>query len=85
MDTSQVLNPVNYDENSKSELFFFGLSLGLHSRHMDVPRLGAKSELQLLTYVSGTAPWDLSHVSELHHSSQQHQILNPLSKAKDRT
>ena len=27
---------------------------------------------------------DPSHVCDLHHSSQQHQILNPLSKARDR-
>ena len=26
-----------------------------------------------------------SRVSDLHHSSQQHQILNPLSGARDRT
>ena len=28
---------------------------------------------------------DLSCVFHLHHSSQQHQILNPLSEAKDQT
>ena len=28
---------------------------------------------------------NLSHVYHLHHSSQQHRILNPLSKARDRT
>ena len=28
--------------------------------------------------------WDLSQVCDLHHSSQQYQILNPLSKARDR-
>ena len=26
---------------------------------------------------------DLSHISDLHHSSRQHQILNALSKARD--
>ena len=26
-------------------LFFFGLFLGLHPRHMEVPRLGVESEL----------------------------------------
>ena len=25
----------------------------------------------------------LSHICDLHHSSQQHQVLNPLSKARD--
>jgi len=31
------------------------------------------------------ATWDLSHVCDLPHSSQQHQILNPLGEARDRT
>ena len=39
---------------------------------MEVPRLG----------VYTTAMQDLSHVSNLHHSSQQYQLLDPLSKAK---
>ena len=52
---------------------------------MEVPRLGVESELQLLTYATTTAMRDLSHVCDLHHSSQQCQILNPLSEARDRT
>ena len=28
---------------------------------------------------------DLSHVCDLHHSSRQRQILNPLSEARDQT
>ena len=45
---------------------------------------GAQSELQLLVYTTATATlWDLSHVCDLHHSSQQRQILNPLSEARD--
>ena len=52
---------------------------------MEVPRLGAELELQLLAYVTVTAISDLSHVCDLHHSSGQHQIFNPLSKARDRT
>ena len=31
------------------------------------------------------ATWDPSHVYNLHHSSRQRCILNPLSKARDRT
>ena len=50
---------------------------------MEIPRLGVESELQLLAY--STAMQDLSHVCSLHHSSQQHQILNPLSEARDQT
>ena len=52
---------------------------------MKVPRLGVESELQLLSYATATATWDLSHVCSLHHRSRQHWILNPLSKARDRT
>ena len=59
--------------------FFFGLFvlLGPHSWHMEVPRLGA--------YTTATATPDLSRVCDLHHSSQQHWLLNPLSEARDRT
>ena len=52
-------------------------------QYMDVPRLRVESELHLLAYT--TATWDPSQVSELYHSSQQHQFLNPLSEARDRT
>ena len=36
-------------------------------------------------YATATATQDLSHVYDLHHSSQQRRILNPLSKARDGT
>ena len=58
---------------------------------MEVPRLGIKSELQLLAYTTAIATWDLSHVCDLSHicdlshSSDQHWILNPLIEARDRT
>ena len=52
---------------------------------MEVPRLGIASELQLLAYTTATATWDLSHVCNLHHSSQKHQIPDPLSEARDQT
>ena len=32
-----------------------------------------------------TATQDPSHICDLHHSSQQHQVLNPISKARDGT
>jgi len=54
-------------------------------RHLEVPRLGAESELQLLAYATATATWDLSHVCNLHRGSGKSQILNPLSKVKGRT
>ena len=46
---------------------------------------GVQSELQLLAYATATATPDLSRVCNLHHSSRQHRILNPLSKARDGT
>ena len=59
--------------------------LGLHLQQMEVPRLETKLELQLLAYASATAMRDPWHVCNLHPSSQQHQIFNPLSKARDQT
>ena len=53
--------------------------------HMEVPRLAAELELQLPAYTMATAMQDPSCVCDLHHSSRQHWILNPLSKVKDRT
>ena len=46
--------------------------------HMDVPRLGVKSELQLPAYITTTGMGDPSRVCGLHHSSWQCQIANPL-------
>ena len=68
---------------SFSFLLFFVL-LGLHLRHMEVPKLGVESELQLLAYTTATATPDPSLVCNLHPSSRQCQILNPLSQARDR-
>ena len=59
--------------------------LRLFLQYMEVPRLGVKLELQLLAYTTTTAMQDLSCICELHHSSGQHQIPDPLSKARDQT
>ena len=48
--------------------------------HMEVPRLGVESELYPLAYTTATVMPDPSHVCDLHLSSQQRQVLNPLSK-----
>ena len=71
--------------NSKPHSFFFFFScfLGPHPWHMEVPRLRAQSELQLLAYATATAMPDLSGIRNLYHSSQQCQILSPLSEARD--
>ena len=59
--------------------------LGPQLWHMEVPRLGVEQEPQLLAYATATATPDPSHVDGLYHSSRQHWILNPLSKARGRT
>ena len=63
--------------------FFFFFFLGPHMQHMKVPRLGVKLELQLLAYTIATAMQDLRCICDLHYSSWQCQILNPLSEARD--
>ena len=52
---------------------------------MEVPGLGVESEQQLLAYTTAAATLDLSGICDLHRSSQQHWILNPLSEVRDRT
>ena len=61
-----------------ASLFLFWLL-----RHMEVPRLGVESELQLLACARATATQDPSRICTLHHSSWQCRILNPLSEAQD--
>ena len=51
-------------------LFFF--FLWLYLLHVEVPRLGFKSELQLPAYATATAIPDLSRVCDLHRSLRQH-------------
>ena len=69
----------------QTALFFFFIFLGPYLWHMEVPRPGVESELQLPAYTTAIAMPDQSHIFELYHSSQQYQILNPLSKARDQT
>ena len=52
---------------------------------MEVPRLVAESELQLPAYTTATAMQDPSCDLNLHLSSRQHRILNPMTEARDRT
>ena len=66
-------------------LFVCLFVLGLYLGHMEVPRLGVESELQLPAYATATATREPSHVCSLHHSSRQCWILNPLSEARDQT
>ena len=66
--------------NTISFSFFLFCFLGLH---VEVPGVGVKLELQLLAYTTATATQDLICICDLHCNSQQHWILNPLSKARD--
>ena len=61
------------------------LFLGPHLRHIEVPRLGVGSELQLPAYTTVTATSDLRCVCDWHGNVQQCWILNPLSRARDGT
>ena len=51
--------------------------------HMEVPRLGSNQSCSHQPLPQPQQWQDLSHICNLHHSSQQHQILNPLSEASD--
>ena len=66
--------------HAKIAFFFF---LGPYPQHMEVPKLGVKSELQLPAYTTAIAMPDLSCICALRCSSQQCQILNSLSEARD--
>ena len=59
--------------------------LGPHLWRKEVPKLGVESDLFPLACTTATAMPDPSHIYSLHHSSQQHWILNPLSEARDGT
>ena len=63
--TQQPENPLYF-------ILFFFIFLGPHLQHVEVPRLGVESELQLLAYTTATVmpdPPDPSCVCDLHPSS----------------
>ena len=80
-----------YCENTDVEsyisyiFFFFLLFLVLRMRHMEVPRLGFESELQLPAYITATATEDPSCICNLNHSLWQCWIPNPLGEARNWT
>ena len=51
---------------------------------VEAPRLGIELELMLLAYATTIAMQDLSCICDLHHSSWQRQILNPLCEAREK-
>ena len=61
---------------------FFCLFLGPYRQYMEIPMLEVELELKLLAYATATATSDLSRICDLHHSSRQRQILNPLREAR---
>ena len=84
----QKIEFINTFQNCKISSTFFGCCyffLRLHLQHMDFPRPGTESELQLLAYAIATAMPDPSRICNLHHSSWQHWILNRLGRARDGT
>ena len=66
----------------RTDFFFFAFSLGPHPLAYGGSQARGR-EQQLPAYVTATAPPDPSCVCNLHHSSGQCQILNPLSEARD--
>ena len=60
--------------------FFF---LWPHLRHIEYPRIGVQSELQLQAYSTAMAMPDLSCICNLCQSLWEHWILNSLGKARD--
>ena len=84
----QILNPLHHKRSTGKFIFIIqvGFFLGgrlLYLWHMEVPGLGVELELQLLAHTAATATPDLSHICDLPCSSQQHQLLNPLSGARN--
>ena len=67
--------------------YFFSVFVfsGPHLWHIEVPRLGVQSQLQLPACATATATRDPGLICDPHHGSWQCRILNPLSKARDRT
>ena len=59
----------------------FSFSFRAAPQHIEVPKLGVESEVQLPVYTTATATAtpDPSCICNLHHGLWQHQILNPLS------
>ena len=56
---------------SMCQWFFFSF-LGPHLQHMEVPRLGLKSELQLLAYTTATTMPDPGGICDLSHNRNSH-------------
>ena len=65
-------------ENKTINFFFLFKATPLH---MEAPRLGIESDLQLLAYTPATESRDPSHICNLCH--KLHEIFIPLKEARD--
>ena len=65
--------------------FFFFVFSGPHPQLMEIPRLQVKLELQAASLHHSHSNMGSETCCDLHHSSRQQWILNPLSKARDPT
>ena len=54
--TSSIPDTTGVSHTASFFFFFFWSFLGPHPQHMEVPRLGVESELQLPTYATVTTP-----------------------------
>ena len=59
--------------------------LGPHLQRMEFRRLGSRIGAAAVSLCHSHSNTRLSHIFNLCHSSQQHQILNSLTKERDRT
>ena len=73
------------EEGPGPHLFFFFFLFMAEPVAYGRSQPGVKSELQLPAYTTATVTPNPSHVCDVHQSSRQCQILNPLSGARDQT
>ena len=78
-----TFEPLLFPLTVAPSFFFLFFLLGPHPCHMELPRLGVESELQLQAYATATATQDPSCICDLYHSSRQRRIFNPLIEARD--
>ena len=66
-------------------IFFSFFSLGLHLWHMEVSRLGVKSELQLACLHNSHSNVGSELLSVTYTTAQQRWLFNPVREARDWT
>ena len=81
----KLASPVKTTKETYDHYYFLCCFLGPRPQHVEVPRLGVQSELQLPAYTTATATQNPSHICNLHHGSGQCQIFNPLTEARNQT